>query len=210
MPWPTTNGLRNLRGAEAGLVRGAIGMMVDDHVAELRDGEQAWAYGVEWFDQWDAGQRLWLLERVTSALLGRETIEPSAAMFDATVDAIFYEVNDLVRMEIEQDAADDSERSWRQSVIDALECQTDRLSILTADGVDQLAWQTTITQIADAILGIRLYQRAEAFRDADYEKTESFLRDRGLPETYLTLIPPLRTVDQTQWSIDRIQAYVFA
>ncbi|PAY21150.1 hypothetical protein CKO51_02350 [Rhodopirellula sp. SM50] len=131
-------------------------------------------------------------------------------MFDATVDAIFYEVNDLVRVEIEQDAVDDSNRSWRLSVIDAWECQTDRLSILTADSVDQLAWQTTITQIADAILGIRLYQRAEHFRDADYEKTESFLRDRGLPEDYLTQIPPLRTVDQTQWSIDRIQAYVFA
>ncbi|MDV6032833.1 MAG: hypothetical protein F9B45_22660 [Phycisphaera sp. RhM] len=210
MPWPTTRGMRNLIGAEADLVRGAIGMMVDHLVAELRDGEQAWKYGVEWFDQWDAGQRLWLLERVTSALLGRETIEPSAAMFDAAADVIFYEVNDLVRMEIGQDAADETNRSWRQSVIDALQCQTDRLSILAADSVDQQAWQTTITQIADAILGIRLYQRAEYFRDADYEKTKSFLRDRGLPEDYLTGIPPLRTIDQTQRSIDLIQAYVFA
>ncbi|QDV40268.1 hypothetical protein Enr13x_00740 [Stieleria neptunia] len=216
MPWPTTNGLRTLRGAEADLVRGAIGMMVDHHVAELRDGEQAWAYGVQWFDQWDAGQRLWLLERVTSALLGRETIESSAAMFDAAADAIFYEINDLVQIEIEQGSAGDTDRSWRQSVIDALEFQTDRPTESVADNVDQVDrvdqehWQTVITRIADTILGVRLYQRAERFRDADYKRTEAFLRDRGLPEDYLTQIPPLRTVDQTQWSIDRIQAYVFA
>ena len=210
MPWPTTRGMRNLIGAEADLVRGAIGMMVDHLVAELRDGEPPWTYAVEWFDQWDGDPRLWLLERVTAALLGAEIIEPSAAMFDATVDAIFYEVNDLVEIEIDQGSADDSERSWRQSVIDALQCQTERPATIAADSVDQQAWQTTITQIADAILGIRLYQRAEHFRDADYEKTESFLRDRGLPQDYLTQIPPLRTVDQTQWSIDLIQAYVFA
>ncbi|QDV81092.1 hypothetical protein [Planctomycetes bacterium TBK1r] len=209
MPWPTTRGMRNLIGAEADLVRGAIGMMTDHLVAELRDGEPPWTYAVDWFDQWDGDQRLWLLERVTAALLGAKIIEPSAAMFDATVDAIFHEVNDLVEIEIDHGSADDSERSWRQSVIDALQCQTDRPTTIAADSLDQQAWQTTITQIADAILGIRLYQRAEYFRDADYEKTASFLRDRGLPDDYLTQIPPLRTIDQTQWSIDRIQAYVF-
>ena len=70
-------------------------------------------------------------------------------------------------------------------------------------------WQTTITQIGDSILGVRLYQRAEDFRDVDYIRTQGFLHDRGLPDDYLTRIPPLRTIAETQLSIDRIQAYVF-
>ena len=83
MPWPTTTGLRNLGGAEADLVRGAIGMMVDTHVAEMRENAEPCAYGVDWFDQWDAPQRLWLLEQVTSAFFGNTRIESQAAIFDA-------------------------------------------------------------------------------------------------------------------------------
>ncbi|QEF96053.1 hypothetical protein Mal15_00790 [Stieleria maiorica] len=209
MPWPTTDGLRNLTGAEADLVRGAIGMMVDAHVAQLRGEAPQHEYGVDWFDQWDAGQRLWLIERVTAALLGDETIAPSAAMFDATADAIFYEIIGLVQLEIDEGGVGDSERTWRQSVIDASTSQTNRPAAIDPDSVDPDQWQTLITQIADAILGVRLYQRAEAFRDVEYHQTQIFLRDRGLPEDYLTRMPPLRTTTQTQRSIDRIQAYVF-
>ena len=214
MPWPTTNGLRNLVGAEADLVRGAIGMMVDTHVAQIRDDAEPWIYGIDWFDQWDVGQRLWLLEKVTLALFAEETIEPSAAIFDAAVDAVFYEVCDLIQIEIErveikQGSASDSTRSWRQSVVDAYECQNGRRPDIGAESIDFDPWRKTITQVADSILGVRLYQRAEHFRDVDYKRTQSFLRDRGLSEDYLTRIPPLRSIAQTQRSIDRIQACVF-
>ena len=209
MPWPTTTGLRNLAGAEADLVRGAIGMMVDTHVAETRENAEPCAYGVDWFDQWDAPQRLWLLEQVTSAFFGNTRIESQAAIFDASADAIFFEVSDLVQIEIEQGSVTDSDRSWRQSVIEALAWQNDRPPKIDAMNNDVSLWQMTITQIADSILGIRLYQRAEDFRDADYAKTRMFLRDRGLPDDYLKRIPPLRSTDETQQSIDSIQAYVF-
>ncbi|MCA9135233.1 MAG: hypothetical protein KDB00_00705 [Planctomycetales bacterium] len=215
MPWPTTNGLRNLDGAEADLVRGAVGMMVDTHVSEIRDGAETWLYGVSWFDQWDAGQRLWLLQRVCSAFLGDETIEPSAAIFDATVDAIFCEIIDLVRIEIQQGTASQDERrtcrqsSWRQSVIEAYRCQNDRPPEIDALSVDLPGWNAAVSVIADSILGVRLYQRAEPFRDGDYQQMERFLRDRGLPEDYLTAIPPLRSAGQIQQSIDQIQRFVF-
>ena len=81
MPWPTTSGMRNLAGAEAELVRGAIGMMVDTLVTEMRGEDAPGATGIEWFDQWDCRQRLWLLECVTSAFFGAETIESKAAIF---------------------------------------------------------------------------------------------------------------------------------
>ena len=202
-------------GAEAALIRGAIGMMVDTHVAELRDDAEPWAYGIDWFDQWDAPQRLWLLEKVTLAMLGGATIDPAAAIFDAAADAIFYEINDLIQIEIQQEPLAEQEllagtkRSWRQSVLEAFESQTHRRLEMDPRSTDLDSWQTTVTRIADSILGVRLYQRAENFRDGDFKRIRTFLNDRGLPSSYLSQIPPLRSVDQVQRSIDRIQLYVF-
>lgn len=222
MPWPTTHGLRILNGAEADLIRGAIGMMVDTHVAELRDGCEPWAYGVDWFDQWDARQRLWLLEQVTRAMLGSHTVDEPAAVFDAAADAIFHELIDLVRIELGEDAEREKvsspPRSWRHSIRLATSHQRDRTNAkrdsFTPASTDPDwnhldYWTREVNQLADSILGVRLYRKAESFRDGDYQQTRRFLRDRGLPQQYLEFIPPLRSIDQTQLSIDRIQAYVF-
>ncbi|KAA5542200.1 hypothetical protein FYK55_15455 [Roseiconus nitratireducens] len=207
MPWPTTDGMRNLQGAEADLVRGAIGMMVDTHVGQLRESSAPWRYGVPWFDQWDVGQRLWLLDKVTVTLFGRETIDSPAAMFDATVDAVFHEILDLVLMEIDQ--PEPTRRSWRQSVLEATNVFGGVGTPIPHDETDPAVWQRQVTAIADRILGVRLYRRAEAFRDGDYERVVVFLRDRGLPADYLSRIPPLLATNEIQQAIDRIQSYVF-
>ncbi|MEM0927153.1 MAG: hypothetical protein AAGJ83_14010 [Planctomycetota bacterium] len=216
MPWPTTHGLRILEGEEADLIRGAIGMMVDTHVAELRDGCEAWGSGVDWFDQWDTRQRLWLLEQVTRAMLGHHVLEEPAAVFDAAADAVFHELIDLVRIELgeesEIETPSDPPRSWRQSIRRAEQSTADdAMTPMSSDrDWDQLEyWVRQINRLADSILGVRLYRKAESFRDGDYEQTKRFLRERGLPPRYLEFIPPLRSIDQTQLSIDRIQAYVF-
>ena len=209
MPWPTTTGTRNLIGAEGNLVRGAIGMMLDALVAEAHDDADRLECGVQWFDQWDVGQRIWLLECVTYALLDSHTIESPAAMFDATVDAIFFEIIDLIEMEIDQESITATTPTWRQSVSEAFACQRGKPPNVDVDSGDLNQWQSLVTQIADPILGVRLYQRAESFRDGDYQQTRTFLRDRGLPEDYLAKIPPLQTVEETQASIDRIQSIVF-
>jgi len=184
--------------------------MVDTHVAESRNEAERWCYGIPWFDQWDVGQRLWLLEQITLALLGTHRIESPAAIYDATVDAIFFDIGDLIEIEIGEGCLKDNGRSWRQSVVDAYVCQHQRPPDVDVDSNETTLWRKTITRIADHILGVRLYQRAETFRDGDYEQTLKFLKQRGLPEDYLGAIPPLRTIDQTQWSIDRIQAVVFS
>ncbi|MEM6471766.1 MAG: hypothetical protein AAF802_19560 [Planctomycetota bacterium] len=226
MPWPTTHGLRTLRGAEADLIRGAIGMMVDTHVAELREDASPWTYHIDWFDQWDAAQRLWLLEHVTRSMLGSHVISEPAAVFGAAADAVFYELNDLVKMELDEANVppkaqrDPRERSWRQSILQALTYQReafasgmrseDNSDVISEDEWDDFSvWTRAVTGLADSILGIRLYRKAESFRDGDYSRTKKFLEQRGLPVAYLDFIPPLRSIDQTQLTIDRIQAYVF-
>lgn len=74
--WPTVDGLRMLTGGEAVLVRKAVGGMVTTIVLEWQhrdectaEDRERWIHGVDWFDQWEPEQRIWLLEQVTSALL---------------------------------------------------------------------------------------------------------------------------------------------
>lgn len=205
--WPTTRGTRILDGAERRLILGAIGMMVDRLVGEARKETDSVAWGIDWFDQWEVGQRLWLLETVTSALFASTVVEP-AAIFDATVDTIFLEIRELIEMEIEEPNLIEG-RSWRSDLNAATQQHLGQSQVDVSSG-DRGAWSKAAGALSDEILGVRNYQRAESFRDQDYAQTLRFLRDRGLPEDYLSRMPPLRTVDETQLSIDRIQAYVFA
>ena len=206
--WSTTTGPRSLAGAEAELLRGAIGVMVDHLVDEMRNGAEPICYAIDWFDQWDAEQRLWLLEQVTVALFGSQNPPEPSAMLDATCDAVFHEIIELVDGEIGEDAAS-IKQSWRSSVIDALTEQTDRQPDVRADSCEQKTWRRLITQVADAILGVRLYQSAESHRDVEPERAKDFLLRRGLPADYLQKIPPVVNTDRAQLAIDRIQSIVF-
>lgn len=207
--WPTTNGLRCLAGDEFELVRAAVGMMVDQLVAEGREGDPQEEYGIHWFDQWDWQQRIWLLERVSLALLTDLAPPSPGAIWEATVDAVFHEVRELVELEVRNPDLMQPEKSWRQCVFDAFVSQQNREPEISVEANNLKDWHLVITQIADSILGVRLYLKAESFRDVDIDRTKRFLTQHGLPSDFLELIPPLRTIDQTQISIDHLQTIVF-
>ena len=207
--WHTVQGLRVIVGNEAALVRASVGMMINTLVAEGREDAEQDIIGIDWFDQWDWRQRCWLLDEVTTSLLTRRPPPPPAAMWEAAIDAIFCNIFDLACLEIDAPAPVHGTKTWRQSVIDAFRCQRDHDPCVTSDQCDPQLWQIVITQLADGILGARMYQRAESFRDNEMEATQRFLVSKGLPEDYLVQIPPLRSIDQTQMSIDRIQSLVF-
>lgn len=185
-------------------------MMVDALVREGREDDEPITYGIDWYDQWDWRQRLWLLDEATAALLTPKPPPEPAAIFDAAVDAIFFEVDRLVEEEIAErfDSPSDP-MSWRESVCAAFASQQHRPAPIDANNQDAEQWRRVITRLADSILGVRIYQQAESFRDREMDATKRFLQDKGLPDTYLSRIPPLRSIDQTQWSIDRIQNLVF-
>ena len=65
-----------------------------------------------------------------------------------------------------------------------------------------------VTQIADVILGVTTYQKAELFRDGEIQRSRRFLNQKGMPADFLERIPPLRTIDQTQHSINRIRSII--
>ncbi|QDT06010.1 hypothetical protein K227x_44170 [Rubripirellula lacrimiformis] len=206
--WPTVDGLRMLRGAEAELLRGAIDMMVDHLLAEYRDDENAWRYGIDGFDMWDADQRIWMLEQVTRGLLTRRRPLAPAAIWEATIDAILCEIMDQIEIEITDPTLANPDRTWRQCVMDAFHCQQGRFpSIDPAD--DHLSnWRAVVATVGDVILAAASYQKTESLRDTNIERLQQFLVERGLPDDFLDVIPPIRSVEQTQASIDKIRSLV--
>ncbi|EMI43204.1 hypothetical protein [Rhodopirellula sp. SWK7] len=129
--WPLTNGLRCLTGPEAALFRGGVGMMVDQLVGELNaepdddaasfDEELIADFGFHpprWYSMWEPDQKVWLLERVTTSLLAARSAPPHSAIFEATVEAVYIEIADLIAMEITT-GTPIQRGSWRGSLLDA-------------------------------------------------------------------------------------------
>ena len=300
--WPLTNGLQCLSGDEAGLFRGAVGMMVDQLVLELNEGldrndvepEDApldlplmsqgpedelvldlpeWledsrdefhndaganecyseenepsveGFGFETphlYSMWEPEQRIWLLERVTVPLLTARRSPPAAAVFEATVEAVYVELADLIAMEITSGAPIEK-GSWRGSLLDAYVQRCPKDSLLSAlqfeattldpclppaikkqlraidedkeiadespENLDWLHWWTmVIERLVDATYGPRLYHDAEPYLDGDPRDLQRYLRTKGLNTKFMRRIPPLRSHEQTQKTIDCLQTLLF-
>lgn len=292
--WPLTNGLQCLGGDEAGLFRGAVGMMVDQLVFELNEdtddksslhdhptdlptpghesiipsaGElPSWlsdssdvdasgelgpidqGFGFETphlYSMWEPEQRIWLLERVTVPMLTARRAPPSAAIFEATVEAVYVELADLIALEITSGTPIEK-GSWRGSLLDAYvqRCPKDSLlgalqfeattldsclppaikkQLQSIDGdskgdannaspenLDWLNWWTkVIERLVDATYGPRIYHDAEPYLDGDPRDLQRYLRTKGVNAKFMQCIPPLRTHEQTQKTIDRLQGLLF-
>ena len=148
--WVTVDGERPLGKAEARLLCRAVWLMLADCgavIASRTDVErECRVYGIDWFDQWEAEQKVWLLEQVATALLTDQQPLKPAAMWEATVDAIFQHVFEQVVEEFEHETLDDNEfvpaaiesaamddlghacePRWRDDVILALKQQQNRV-----------------------------------------------------------------------------------
>ena len=226
--WVTVDGERSLGDAEARLLCRAVGSMLSDFVAVIRNrtyrDQECWLAGIDWFDQWEVEQKVWLLERVATALLTDQPAPKPAAMCEATVDAIFQHVFERVAEELEQDAFQDSEgddvhrepgtvdhlilaaeQRWSDDVIRALRQQQRRVMKIGRAADQANEWRRLIMQIVDRILGVAAYQTAESYRDQQAAKIALFLSQKGLPADFLTQIPPLLGQRETEACIERLR-----
>ena len=206
--WPTIDGPRVLKNQEAELVRRSLAAMLESLIAERDQGSEPRLHGVDWFDQWDCDQRIWLLEKIAVALLTPAPPPTPAAMWEATVDTLFLEVMAQIETEIDLRAAAGKDQSWRQQTIDAFRSQHVRSPRIESTETDLDRWRVLVTQVADVILPTSSYQRVEFFRDGDIRHTRRFLIQRGLPEDFLQRIPPLCSNDGSQRSIERIRSII--
>lgn len=200
--WPTVDGLRSLHGAEAELVCRAIGEMVA-RITDLGSGESIES-GIDWFDQWDGDQQVWLLQHIADALLTDCPAPTAAAMWQATVDAVFCHVVSGVTSDVESASADGASGAWRRAVCDAFESQHGKRAALDWQASELADWRMLVAKIEAAIIGVADYQKAERLRDGQAENIKRFLELRGLPSDFLQRIPPLVTGAQRDACLARL------
>ena len=202
------DGLRTLRGEESDLVGRALLAMVESIEQESESPSDAAGrtYGIDWFDQWDRPQRLWLLEQIAAAFFTERSPPAAAAMWEATIDAVFGEVYQRIGDEI--DGGSRSADSWRHDTLAAYESSSGRSADLAPEETDLQRWRIVVTQLSDRILGLPAYQKAELLRDGDIKAASRFLAQRGLPEDFLRRIPPLISDAQAAASAARIRSLV--
>lgn len=229
--WVTVDGERSLRDAEARLLCRALASMLSDVMArptnQTDTDPDCWVSGIDWFDQWEVEQKVWLLERVATALLTDLASPKPAAMWEATVDAIFQYVFEQVLEELEQDALKDGEfdevagesvtveplvelpgRRWCEDVIETVKQQGSRDAKIERSADQGKAWRRLVMQIADHILGVAAYQTVESYRDGQSAKVVCFLQQKGLPADFLTQIPPLLVQHETEHCIQRLRTLI--
>jgi len=90
------------------------------------------------FAMWEPEQQLWLLERVATSVLGTRPAPPAAAVFEATVEAVYVEVGDLIAMEIAESSPIEPS-SWRQALLDAFASRCPEDSLLEAMHIESTA-----------------------------------------------------------------------
>ena len=209
--WQSLDGLRRLDGDEATLVQRSVRQMLEAILEELDDdlsrdstAGTAHHYGIDWFDQWEPGQRIWLLHQVTFALLTDCEPPSPSAMYEATVDAIFCQVFELVTQEVESGSTLDETTSWKNAVLRAYKQQSHRQPTIDASETEMKKWWRLVSQLTDAILAVPAYQKAESFRDQNIKHCQRFLEQRGLPVDFLQRIPPMVNTDDTQRALDAL------
>ncbi|MGB0596817.1 MAG: hypothetical protein ACPGLY_09010 [Rubripirellula sp.] len=177
--WSTVDGVRKLTGPEAELIRSGC-WAVTDRLSQHHDVDSPLIYGIDWFDQWEYQQKRWLLKQVHDALLSDQVPPRPAAIWEATIDVIFLEV----LMQIEQES-EFGTTWWRERVLSTL-----RRNDYPPTEFDLTIWRMRVTQLADRILGVPSYQKAEAFRDRGPEELGRYLMQKSLPDDFLEQIPP--------------------
>lgn len=162
--------------------------------------------GITWFDQWDADQRIWLLDQICDALLVDSTQPPHrSAMLEAAIEAVFAVIHAEVNV---NDNVFHNQRTtftgWQQLLLNALQDQSSDttesfpLEKLESFIVDEAISFTSINAHLQAmIVGPSCYEQAEQFRDGSQSRLEKFLLSKGLPPDYLTQIPPLPSQEST-------------
>jgi hypothetical protein len=228
--WPTSTGNRTLDGAEASLVSAAILVMLDaldERLCDDDDDDEAieptadMQLGIAVFDSLTVPQRIATLHHIAKHLLTEESpaSEETSAVDDATIAAIYSEVQDQLTIEIGLDLQE-SNRSGRQDAdsADLYDATHWRALVLAAyhqlnqneEEYDELgvprsefdasltAWEDLIDSLASAILWDRDFELIDGFMDEEPSSARHRRRLLGIHENYFVQPPLDPTSNQTR------------
>ena len=189
--WATSQGDRTLRADEAQLVLMSVGYLHDMITSGVDLGEP-YQTGVMMFDALQPTQQMAILHEVAHGLLDEHTpLVELTAVREATVYAIFCELESLVEIELDLSARSQPSCETRERIIQACEHFKNQRSqwdddlestqsadfdppVLQCDDIDQ--WNRVIELLADQVLWDRDFELEEAFADHDPEKIKAIKR----------------------------------
>jgi len=240
--WPTSTGSRTLHDAEAALVAAAIDVMLnslDESFCEDSDEDPEpmadMQFGIPIFDSLTLPQRIATLHYVALHLLtdAMPATEDTSAVEDATIAAIFSEIQDQVSIEVGFDivgifeGATDSDEvaknvlkstHWRtlvmtacrQSLLSDGEVDEDESIGLPQDSHDSNmdVWENSIDLLVSNILWDRDFELADGFMDQDPASARHRRRLLGIPDNYFVQPPLDPTASQTRLLLAQVKSLV--
>lgn len=239
--WPTSTGSRTLHDAEAALIAAAIVVMLnslDESLCEDSEEEEFepmadMQFGIAIFDSLTLPQRIATLHHIAMHLLTKAVPETdvTSAVDDATIAAIFSEIQDQVSIEIgfdnagifedvgeEQEASDLNSTHWRSLVLAAYrqaipdddefdEDASDGIPLDTHDA-DMDAWENAIDLLVSNILWDRDFELADGFMDQDPASARQRRKLLGIHDNYFVQPPLDPTASQTRLLLAQVKSLV--
>lgn len=190
MTWRTSRGVRSLKGAEAVLVREALGSAAGRIGQEIDGVVEAgyWEFYVSQFDQLEPLVKFSLLAQVGWALLrDTETVPPLTAINEATVAALFNCIQQEIEMEIDVEVV--YLRPLVLAVFQEME-DTDDMEFPSSDCDDVYQWNRDVDLLSDQILWDRDFELIDDVADLPPEQASAIRAFARINGDYFTAIPP--------------------
>lgn len=195
--WRTQTGERILGGAEAQLLRTALGVLVDQVEEEIDDLRESLEFGVPIFDRLDGRQKLALLADVGHHLLcSTDPPPPLTATNESAVAVLYKVIEEWVGMEIDEEESirempGEDPFVWRRSVLAAYceYCPTDfELPVESCREIE--AWGLLIECLEARVLWDADYLDEDVYADQAPEAGK-YLKDQlGVPDGYFRAVAP--------------------
>jgi len=203
--WATSTGDRTLVADEAQLFLNSVGYL-HDMITSAVDLGEAYSTDVAMFNTLQPTQQMAMLHEVAHGLLDPETpIVKLTAVREATVYAIYRQLNSLLEIEFEMSQMNRPDFYHRETMIRACQ-QTCSLPSEWSDGfepelapgheppdlqsVDLNKWKNTVEFLADQVLWDRDFELEAVFADHDPQKVKAIKQFMGINNDYFAVAAP--------------------
>ena len=202
MTWNTARGPRTLSGAEANLI-GQSAWQLTDSIREVVSIDSGLCFGIVLFDAMTWQQQVVMLDKVLAPLLDPDIAAPkSTALMDATIAAVYAQMERFVQCEIDLDRNSDWDEDdygdQRQRIYNALVESRYEGKKPGVDCGDMEAWELVILCLKDRVLADEDYQMDSMALDLPPEQSTVLKQAMGISGDYFIDVPPDATTEDAQ------------
>lgn len=195
--WRTQDGERILAGAEARLIRTALGVLVDQVEEEIAGFRESLEFGVPIFDRLEGRQKLALLAEVGHHLLRSTRHPPQLTATNESAVAVLYKVvEDWVAMEVDteeeiREMPLEDPFSWRRMLLEAYrEGVPDGPESLVEQSRDLGEWTLLVDCLVDRVLWDADYLDEDLYADQPPDEGRSLKKHMGVSDGYFMGVAP--------------------